>query len=134
MEVAALSATASAYWISPLQELAASLGDALLVTVQTSGSGAVALYAGNCDSLNLIPASVLCSLDSFLAAQCSCVLVAGTYEGKYLGSVDVGVNSDDRIALASDQGLNRSACSGAITNASYAPEFRSVSIMFCCSS
>ena len=89
-----------------LQELAASLGNALLITGQTCGSSAVALYAGNCDCLNLIPASSLSSLNSSLAAHCSSILVAGAYEGQNLRCIDVGINCNDRCGLASDQGLN----------------------------
>ncbi len=90
-----------------LQELAASLGNALLITGQTCGSSTVALYTGDSDCLDVGPASSLGSLNSSLAALCSSVLVTGTYERQNLRCIDVGINSDDRVGLAGDQRLNQ---------------------------
>ena len=58
--------------------------------------GRVALNARNISGFDLVPAGCLRRLDSLFAAACRSVLLADADKGDFFGSVEVGVDREDR--------------------------------------
>ena len=76
--------------------LAASLGNALLKACNACLRGGVALHTHDADGGNLIPALILCRLNSSLAAHGGQLLVVETDKAEHLVRVDGGINRHDR--------------------------------------
>ena len=85
------------------QELAACLVYAFFIALHACCTGLIALYAGDLNALDLIPASLLSCLYGCDSALLCCCLVAGADIGNDLGSVKVGVDRNDRQLGAADQ-------------------------------
>ena len=90
MQVTALSATLSAYCVS-----AASFCNALLKACNACLRGGVALHTHDADGGNLIPALILCCLNSGLAAHCGQLLIVEADKAEHLVRVDGGINRHD---------------------------------------